>query len=225
MPESVVEFPLRGEWSATSTPGHRIPSHGTHLFGQTYAYDFARLGKSESDFCSFPIWVYFSIGVPTRSSYSFGEPIYSATDGEVIAASGELRDRLWLHPLTFLMSKRSLVKRLKARRNVGIAELVGNHITVQFGDGLFALYAHLKYRSVAVAVGDRVRPGQQLAEVGQTGNAVGPHLHFQVMDSPDIYRAKGVPCKFLAYQSRSEGGWESVSEGIPRLLEVVRGGA
>jgi hypothetical protein len=38
----VVEFPLRGEWVAVRTPVHRVPSHGTELFGQRYAFDFVR---------------------------------------------------------------------------------------------------------------------------------------------------------------------------------------
>jgi hypothetical protein len=35
----VVAFPLRGEWSVQRTPAYRIPSHGTDLLGQRYAYD------------------------------------------------------------------------------------------------------------------------------------------------------------------------------------------
>ena len=37
-----VDFPLRGEWWAPNTPGSRVPSHGTDLLGQRYAYDFVR---------------------------------------------------------------------------------------------------------------------------------------------------------------------------------------
>ena len=36
----VVDFPLRGErWVAVNTPGDRIPSHGTDMLGQRFAYD------------------------------------------------------------------------------------------------------------------------------------------------------------------------------------------
>ncbi|HJS27439.1 MAG TPA: M23 family peptidase, partial [Actinomycetota bacterium] len=38
----VVGFPLRGEWAAATTPAHRIPSHGTDMLGQRYAFDFVR---------------------------------------------------------------------------------------------------------------------------------------------------------------------------------------
>ena len=39
----VVDFPLRGEWAAANTPAHRIPSHGTDMLGQRYAFDFVRI--------------------------------------------------------------------------------------------------------------------------------------------------------------------------------------
>jgi hypothetical protein len=36
----IVDFPLRGErWVAENTPGDRIPSHGTDMLGQRFAYD------------------------------------------------------------------------------------------------------------------------------------------------------------------------------------------
>ena len=39
----VVDLPLRGgEWTVGRTPAHRIPSHGTDLFGQRFAFDFVR---------------------------------------------------------------------------------------------------------------------------------------------------------------------------------------
>ncbi|HEY4281393.1 MAG TPA: peptidoglycan DD-metalloendopeptidase family protein [Conexibacter sp.] len=42
------------------------------------------------------------------------------------------------------------------------------------------VFMHLKSGSVLVAPGDAVSAGQQLAEVGATGDATGPHLHFEI---------------------------------------------
>ncbi len=41
--------------------------------------------------------------------------------------------------------------------------------------------------------GDVVEAGQQLAEVGNTGNTSEPHLHVQLMDRPRLPQAAGVP--------------------------------
>ena len=70
---------------------------------------------------------------------------------------------------------------------VSAAELhqeYGNSVDVDHDNGLTTRYAHLsKYK---VKVGDVVMKGQILGEVGSTGRATGPHLHFEV-------REKGVP--------------------------------
>lgn len=54
----------------------------------------------------------------------------------------------------------------------------GKMVVVDHGDGLTTLYAHAS--RLLVRAGDRVDAGQPIAEVGRTGNAKGPHLHFEV---------------------------------------------
>jgi murein DD-endopeptidase MepM/ murein hydrolase activator NlpD len=54
----------------------------------------------------------------------------------------------------------------------------GNAVEVDNGNGVHTLYAHAS--SVDVKVGQEVPAGTTLAEVGQTGRATGPHLHFEV---------------------------------------------
>lgn len=53
----------------------------------------------------------------------------------------------------------------------------GNHIFIQNGD-VVTVYAHCK--TLYVKEGDMIVQGQKLGEVGQTGNATGPHLHFEI---------------------------------------------
>ena len=54
----------------------------------------------------------------------------------------------------------------------------GNYVVVDHGNGVTTLYAH--HRLNLVLPGDIVRRGQKIAEVGRTGNATGPHLHFEL---------------------------------------------
>ncbi|UZE93827.1 MAG: M23 family metallopeptidase [Candidatus Pacearchaeota archaeon] len=61
----------------------------------------------------------------------------------------------------------------------------GNMIVIEHeysGRKIYSLYMHLKENSVVVKVGDNVKRGEKIAEVGKTGNACGtpPHLHFEV---------------------------------------------
>lgn len=71
----------------------------------------------------------------------------------------------------------------------------GNVVMIRHNDGTTGLYAHCK--SVGVPVGTKVRAGQPIATVGQTGRATGPHLHFELrgvdgaIDPEAAYRFQG----------------------------------
>jgi len=56
----------------------------------------------------------------------------------------------------------------------------GNFVRVRHADHTAATYAHLKYRSVVVAVGETVAAGRLLGHSGATGDVTAPHLHFAV---------------------------------------------
>ena len=53
----------------------------------------------------------------------------------------------------------------------------GNHIKIQIND-VIILYAHCN--KIYVNEGETIKQGQEIAEVGSTGNTTGPHLHFEV---------------------------------------------
>lgn len=61
---------------------------------------------------------------------------------------------------------------------VGTQRAYGNFVTIDHGNGVVTHYGH--HRINLVEVGDVVRRGQKIAEVGRTGNATGPHLHFEL---------------------------------------------
>jgi len=54
----------------------------------------------------------------------------------------------------------------------------GNHVAIDHGDGLVTTYSHLRGIAAELQAGQRVRQGQVIGFVGQTGLATGPHLHF-----------------------------------------------
>ncbi|WP_408003879.1 M23 family metallopeptidase [Puerhibacterium puerhi] len=56
----------------------------------------------------------------------------------------------------------------------GVRFVLGSHVVVDHGDGVWAVYAHLRRGSVRVAPGDVVAAGQQLGEVGSSGNTSDP---------------------------------------------------
>lgn len=57
----------------------------------------------------------------------------------------------------------------------------GNYIVVKHDESYSSLYAHCS--ELLVSVGEQVSAGQQIARVGHTGNATGPHLHFELREN------------------------------------------
>jgi murein DD-endopeptidase MepM/ murein hydrolase activator NlpD len=72
----------------------------------------------------------------------------------------------------------------------------GNYVVIDMGRGRYAFYAHMQPGSLRVKRGDRVKPGDVLGRLGNTGNTDAAHLHFHVMDSPSPLRSNGLPFTF-----------------------------
>jgi len=87
--------------------------------------------------------------------------------------------------------------------NLLIEQADGNAVILDLGGGNYALYAHLKPGSVKVHAGDKVTPGQVLGLVGNSGNTIAPHLHFQVMSSPLSLASNGLPYEINSFQITS----------------------
>jgi hypothetical protein len=219
----VVEFPLRDEWLVERTPAHRIPSHGTDMLGQRFAYDMVRIDQ-RAGFHLHPAGTLRSylIGVRTRDCYGWGQPVHAALDGEAVVAVDGVPERQWLHVVreSWLALKNAWLFS-RGWRTVDPTRLAGNHVIMRTGE-TYALYAHLGPGSVVVTTGQHVHAGEVIGRVGHSGNSTAPHLHFQLMDSTHPLRAKGIPCAFAAYLVQRAGRWERVEHGIPRRLERIR---
>lgn len=57
----------------------------------------------------------------------------------------------------------------------------GNCVDIQHRKGVVTRYGHIRNGGIKVRVGQKVKQGQKVAEVGSTGNSTGPHLHFEVI--------------------------------------------
>lgn len=99
---------------------------------------------------------------------SSGSPVYAAEDGTVSYV------QIWdgSYDTTGMMS-------------------YGHMIEIRHADGNTTLYAHLS--EINVQQGEKVVRGQRIGRVGSTGNATGPHLHFEVITS----EGKADPADYL----------------------------
>lgn len=188
VPAPVVHPPLDGQrWlngngccdTVTAHRGALNPVNGQFDLAERFAIDWVRLDADNRIYT----------GDRTQlSSYPFyGVPVHAVADGEVVAVSDVLPDQPPGDdpPLGSLR----------------IDEYGGNYVVQRFtqnGQDYYAYYAHLKpgTASAAVRVGQRITAGDQVGELGNSGNTDGPHLHFHVMDGPNPLASSGVPYVF-----------------------------
>jgi murein DD-endopeptidase MepM/ murein hydrolase activator NlpD len=219
----LVNFPLEGEWWAAQTPGTKIPSHGTDMLGQRFAFDFVMVDWSQKGKKPFSgkSWRYYLPGVPLSEWYGWGQNVYAPCDGRIIVARDGVGERQRLHVIRdlFAVLKNSLF--FDPQKHT-LHRIAGNYIIMQTEDA-YACFAHFQRDSVCVTEGQEVKAGEPLGRVGHSGNSTAPHLHFQLMDGADWLTAKGVPCAFRRYERFRDGKWEEVLNGVPSVKDRIRG--
>ncbi len=176
-----------------SKSGHAralIPDDDRLVVPQRYAIDFLRL-EGGSTFAGDPS--------KNESYFIFGDKVVAAASGRVVAArDGMAENTPPIEP------------------PVDLDTAGGNYVLVDIGHNRFAFYAHLHTGSVRVSVGERVREGQVLGLVGNTGASSEPHLHFHVTDGPSPLLANGVPYVFRQFQL--EGRVIGLETGNPAIV-------
>ncbi len=110
--------------------------------------------------------------------FDFGADVLSVAPGTVVSARDGMPDQPLDQPPSGLLQT---------------ADYAGNSVVVQIAPTAWAFYLHLKQGSVQVRVGDQVTAGQRLGALGNSGNSLGPHLHFQLSDGPDSFTSTSLP--------------------------------
>ena len=105
----------------------------------------------------------------------------------------------------------------------------GNYVSLDLGNGRFAFYEHLRRGTVVVKTGDRVKRGQVIARLGNSGSSsIGPHLHFHVADANATLAAEGIPFVFREFDllgafasidAVGGGAWQRRPQPDRRALE------
>lgn len=177
-PPAVLGPPLRGPgWVAVGSccdgPHRRSlqPINGKLYLGQRFAIDWNGMDSENR----------FVVGDPdvTTSWIFFAKPVTAVADARVVAAVDRFPDQTPNHP-----------------NPVTLQEADGNHVILALGHGRFAFYAHMKPGSVRVKRGDRVRRGEVIGLLGNSGSSTGPHLHFHMMDGRSPVGSDGLPYVF-----------------------------
>lgn len=154
----VIDLPVRGEWYVFYGGRSELTASAHYVLkAQRDAIDILQLHGRRT----------YQGDKDTLTSYAaFGEPVLAPADGVVTAAVDGVPDEG--------VGKTNPQKPL------------GNYVILAIGNGHYVLMAHLKNGSLRVSTGDQVRRGQQLAQVGNSGQTSEPHLHLQIQNKPEF---------------------------------------
>jgi len=201
-PPVVLGPPLRGgQWLAYEGPsnsqshhwGSLVVANGDVTIPQRYALDLVGLdarghavrdGAGELRKTKHADWI------------GYGADVLAAADGIVRGARDGEAEHAPLSP----QSEPS---------TLSADALYGNYVILEIAPRVYVHYAHLQRGSVAVKIGERVRRGQSLGRLGQSGNTGGPHLHLHVSNAPTFEQSEGLPFVFDAF---SYSGTRSIDQ-------------
>jgi hypothetical protein len=183
-PVVVIGPPLQGEGyisadSCCDASRHTraaLPVNGRVWLAQRYAVDWEQLDAAGH--------IYQGAQEKLESYAIFGKPVLAVGDGVVMSVTEGLPEQT---PGTF-------------PTNIALDEADGNSVILDLGGEHYAIYAHMKPGSIKVRKGERVKLGQVIGLVGNTGNSVAPHLHFQVNDRPSSLASNGLPYEIRGFE-------------------------
>ena len=184
--QPVVEIgpPLRGAGyisadsccDATRHTRAAMPINGRVWLAQRYAVDWEQLNASGT--------IYSGPREKLESYAIFGQPALAVADAVVASVvDGQPEQTPGKYPT-----------------NISLADADGNCVILDLGGHRYALYAHLQPGSIKVHRGEHVKSGQVLGLVGDSGNSVVPHLHFQVTSGPSSMASNGLPYEIHDFQ-------------------------
>jgi len=204
-PGLVLGAPVRGgRWVAVYGPsadrGHRrflYTVDGRARIPARFAVDWLKLGDDDA----------FSHGDPTQLTnwYGYGADVLAVADATVAEAHDDIAAD------TPVASS--------APAPIALENASGNYIVLDLGGGRYAFYEHLKPGTIRVIPGARVRRGDVIGRLGNTGSSsAGPHLHFHVSDADASLGAEGMPYGFDRFDSLGEYQFSDAATGAPARI-------
>ncbi len=181
---ALIGPPLRGEryiaadscCDATRHTRAALPVNGRVWVAQRYAVDWEQMDAGGH--------IYTGPREKLESYAIFGQPVLAVANALVVSViDGQPEQTPGSYPT-----------------HIALNEADGNSIILDLGEKRYALYAHLQPGSIKVHRGEKVHLGQVIGLVGDTGNSIVPHLHFQVTDRPSSLASNGLPYEISEFE-------------------------
>ena len=203
--------PVNGRWFVVASGD--VSQHHRWVVSSEYALDITRMNAD--------MRTYTGDGTHFPDYITFRQPIVAVADGVVVATRNDREENeatLRQPGESFDAYMQRVVETQQATiMQGGFDAVAGNYVLIRHANGEHSLYAHLHQGSVRVNVGDTVTAGAQIAEAGSSGNSTEPHLHFQLIDGPDLNAARGLPITFTGLRPE----WVSIEGRHLRSGDVL----
>jgi hypothetical protein len=179
----VIRPPVKGDgWLASAAcckpnvhRDERIAIDGVRIeTAETFAIDLVKVRHDR---------IFDGDGKAVEQYYGFGEDVLAVADGTVVSVHDGMSDQT---PFVLMTPKST-------------SDYGGNNVMLEIAPNVFAWYAHLRQRSIAVKVGDAVKAGTPIGKLGNTGPSEGPHLHLGLLDKPDPIAGRSLPFVFDSF--------------------------
>lgn len=170
-----------------STHRAMLPYAGRINAGERFAIDWTKIDPTADPRTIAAYLKPAAGGVAARNEdyLSYGEAVLAVADGTVVKAVADVPD--------------TVTETGKLPTDVAFADLGGNVVVLDIGDGVYASYFHLAPGSPTVKVGDKVAKGKVVGRLGNSGNSSGTHLHFQLQRSPAAHLGDNVPFEISTF--------------------------
>ena len=201
-------LPVEGPWLEASLP--ILQNHHRFHAATEFAVDFFKVDAQGETFRD---------GTQVAAHwYAYAQPVVAAADGEVVkVVADQVQDRAFLASLpgeSQSQRDKRVQQELQRRAVSDIPNsLTGNLIVLRHSAGEtveYSSYGHLRPGSIRVRLGEWVKAGQVLAEVGDTGDSPVVHLHFQINAGSDPFYSMSLPVVFQHEDRRGstlDPGW------------------
>lgn len=150
--------------------------HKMDPVSQSFAYDFVRLGPDGALFAG--------AGLRNEDHFCWDQPVLAPANGKVLFVRDGLADSTPGQPPDFGLIQSD--PRM----------MTGNTVVIGHGQGECSYLGHLRQGSIVVRQGQRLRQGQVIARVGNSGISQGPHLHYHLQAGPNLFIDHGLPVQF-----------------------------
>lgn len=160
-------YPFKGEWFVFWGGANELINYHYAYETQQFAYDFVKVQDGLT---------YIDTAEHNEHYLAYNEAIVAPLDGKVLEVVDGIADNV--------------------PGQMDEQNPAGNYVILEHANQEYSLLAHLIPGSIVVKEGQQVKTGTRIGRCGNSGNSSEAHLHFQVMDAPNLTKCKSRRIRF-----------------------------